>query len=166
MRFAETAEVVAYGCDISDVALELARTQLSTSRFSLCDGDHLPFGDNQFEYVTNLGSLEHFLSPEHGARDMARVVKADGVVCVLLPNKYRLYEILHVMRTGYESPQNQDLERFAAVNDWRDMLNGSGLRVFRVYRSSTFLTTFHWLLVRALAPFNLSQEFVCLCRKG
>ena len=116
MRFAETAEVVAYGCDISDVALELARTQLSTSRFSLCDGDHLPFGDNQFEYVTNLGSLEHFLSPEHGARDMARVVKADGVVCVLLPNKYRLYEILHVMRTGYESPQNQDLERFAAVN--------------------------------------------------
>lgn len=163
---AKRAGLIPFGCDIADQALMLARQNVRNAGVLLCDGEYLPFANDQFDYVTNLGSLEHFLSPEQGIREMARVVKSGGVVAVLLPNSYRLYEILHVWRTGYASPQNQELERFASVNEWRDLLQANGLRVIKTYAVNTFQTTWKWRLVRLIAPFNLAQVFLYICAKS
>lgn len=166
LKLAREASLEVWGIDIADVALAQAESNVDASRLLLADGEHLPFRDNTFDYVTNLGSLEHFLSPEDGAREMARVVKRNGVVCVLLPNLYPLFEILHVLKTGYGRPRNQDLERFRAVNDWRDLLQENGLGVFQIHRNNGFGWDIKRIWLRPFVPFRLSENFAYLCRKA
>jgi len=74
------------GVDISDEAVKLAHRVAPESRVAVATGEALCFRDRSFDYVTCLGSLEHFLDMGQGLREMQRVAKPDALLCVMVPN--------------------------------------------------------------------------------
>src|SRR3990172_5992302 len=59
-KHAETMGLDGFGIDISSIALQKAKTRAGRSGFCVADGEILPFNETAFDYVTNVGSLEHF----------------------------------------------------------------------------------------------------------
>ena len=100
---------------------------------------------------------------------------------LFLPNKYYILDILwQVTRTGYSISHNQPIERFAAVYEWKDLLEENGLTVKRILRYNAFFphtkNDLIWyknhyrkiisLLVSPFIPFNLSNHFLYVCEKN
>jgi SAM-dependent methyltransferase len=170
-----------YGIDISRVALMLTGQCAPGARLIQCDGAVLPFRDCTFEYITNLGSLEHYTDALQGIREMARVLTAGGRLAILLPNSYYLVDILwRVLRTGYGPSHGQLVERFATAGEWKDMLTEGGIQVLGTHaynlRFPTTMADWAWyrlrpgriarLLVGPFLPFNLSYCFLFVGRKA
>jgi SAM-dependent methyltransferase len=119
---AQRAGMRAVGLDFSTEALFREREFDRAARVVLADGQHIPLPDCSFDFVTNLGSLEHFLDPAIGVREMARVARPDGLVAILLPNAFYLADLVWwVWRKGRSPSHNQILERFAAYADWQEL---------------------------------------------
>ena len=167
LNMAKLDSLIPFGVDISDKALDIACKNGNGNFIALANGENLPFGESTFDYVVNLGSLEHFLDMNNGIKEMARVVKPDGVVCIMVPNFFPLYEILHALRTGDGRKQNQDLERFLCVNEWREIINLNGLKVRKIikYNGKGWDKNIKRLLLRYITPLNLSDHFVFICNK-
>ena len=123
-------------------------------------GESLPFVDGAFRYVTSLGSLEHYLDPLAGVRELARVLAPDGTCAVMVPNSFYSGDIWRVIRTGEGPDHHQDPQRFASRSEWAALLETGGLRVRDVRRYDKF----KWW--KSLLPFNLAYCFVYLCGRA
>ncbi|RME10302.1 MAG: class I SAM-dependent methyltransferase [Ardenticatenia bacterium] len=178
VRLAEARGIHAVGIDVAWRAAIIAQ-QSTSGRIVVGEGEALPFPDATFDFVTNLGSLEHFLDPEQGVQEMRRVLKPGGVAAVLLPNSYYLADIIwHVWRTGYGPNHKQPLERFATFGEWRDMLEAGGFHVEKGLKYNFLFPRsredwqwyfqhprkFLYLAVAPLMPFHLSYSFLYICR--
>ena len=181
LRHAVARGLAACGVDFSEGALRRAQLAAPKARLALANGERLPFADGSFDYVTCLGSLEHYLDPWRGASEIARVLAPGGRAAILLPNAYYLADIVwHVWRTGRGPDHRQVIQRFAAAREWADYLTMMGLPVqatmrcnprfprtrvdWRWYRSNP--RRLLYLVAGALTPFNLSASFLYLCRPG
>lgn len=167
------------GLDIATEACLLSQEAAPGAAVVVGNGERLPFADGTFDFVTNLGSLEHYWHPESGIRETARVLRKDGRACVLLPNAYFWIDLIwKVWRTGYSPSHSQEIERFAARNEWRDFIEAHGLEVYRIVKyNSVFPRSredVHWflthprrlvsLLTCPLTPANFSFCFAYLCQ--
>ena len=146
------------GLEISDVALRAAKKEAPAAHLVLGQGEALPFCDRSFDAVVCLGNLEHFLDPVQGTRELERVCRLDGRIWVLLPNSYYSGDLWRVIRTGYGPNHHQILERFATVNEWRDLLEAGGLHVEEVLPYNRF----KWW--KRLLPRNLAYHFLYRAR--
>jgi SAM-dependent methyltransferase len=176
---AREAGLDCYGVDISDQAVRLACSALGTGVAVTGDGESIPYPDDTFDYVTNIGSLEHYLDMERGAREMARVLKPGGLACILLPNAFGLtWSVWHAWRTGELADDgHQPLQRYGTRRAWHTLLTNNGLQIqrtvgheqswprtaderrFYLARPREFLL----LLLAPLIPLNLARCFVFLC---
>lgn len=176
---ARRAGLEAVGADFSWVAVRKARRV--SSPVALANAQRLPFADSSFDYVTNIGSLEHYFDPAAGVREMARVLRPDGVAVVLLPNTFGLLgNIWYVLRHGEIFDDGQPLQRYATRASWQRLLQANGLvpaRVVRYEREAPrtvhdllWLLRRPWkigrLLVAPLIPVNLSNILVFVCHKA
>ena len=94
-----------YGFDISERAIRLSRTVIHPDiKMVVADGERLPFKDESFELVSCLGTLEHFLHPIQGLKEIVRVTKKGGQVLIVVPNSYWLLNKLSLYK-GTEQPQ-------------------------------------------------------------
>ena len=148
----------AIGCDLSDQALELARKRGVTNCL-LADGEALPLPDAAFSAVTHLGNLEHFLDPAAGAREVRRVLAPGGRAIIMLPNSYYSGDLWRLIRTGYGPNHHQAIDRFATLNEWRDLLAEAGLQVQKVIAYNKF----KWW--KKLLPKALAYHFVYVCTR-
>jgi SAM-dependent methyltransferase len=180
IRLAQESGLKSIGIDIAIQAARIAQQQTSDNIVAVGEGETLPFENGSFDYVTNLGSLEHFFDPKKGVREMHRVLKPGGRAVILLPNSYYLADIVwHVWRTGYSVNHNQPIERFATYGEWKDLLEQGGLNVRSRYKYNfRFPRTrndWHWyfrhsrkflyLAVSPFIPFNLSYSFLYICTR-
>jgi ubiquinone/menaquinone biosynthesis C-methylase UbiE len=171
----------AVGIDLSKEGALQANMRLGEAVISVANGECLPFDDQSFDFVTNIGSLEHFLNPVKGISEMVRVLKQNGKAAIVLPNSYYLVDILwQTWRTGYSANHKQPLERFASMREWWDFLEKDGLKVRRVYKYNFCFprsrADLQWyrehpkrifnLLVSPLIPLNLSYHFLFICTKS
>ena len=163
----------ATGIELSNTALKLSKERFPNCQFLQANAESLPFGDNSFDYVTNLGSLEHYLHPEKGCREMSRVLKPDGTAMILLPNSHDILTLYQIIKFGKGPNDMQDFERFAARQEWHDFLSQNGFEVIETYKFDRKLPKkpfrlFNFvynLLVRCI-PLNLSRVFVFVAKKG
>ncbi|UCE38204.1 MAG: class I SAM-dependent methyltransferase [Thermoplasmata archaeon] len=78
-----SAEVDSYAIDYSEKAKIYWRN--NSVHYFIGDGFFLPFKSNSFDVVWNAGVLEHFTNPQELLREMIRVCKPGGIVCVFVP---------------------------------------------------------------------------------
>jgi SAM-dependent methyltransferase len=177
-RLAASRGIQAVGLDLSEAALRVAAGEDRQQWFVAGDAQRLPFASGRFDYVSNIGSLEHYLDPELGASEMARVLRPGGLACVLLPNIYSLLDnIWYAYRFGRTFEDHQPIQRYAARYDWQGLLERGGLRVVRTVKYQREWPT-RWadvgyylrrpkalvrLLLTPLVPLNLASCFVYLC---
>lgn len=186
----------AHGVDLSDVALKVGRRRMAHRAATAADGspstapsimlaaangEALPYPDDTFDYVTNLGSLEHYEDPVRGAAEMARVVADDGIVLLHVPNAFGLrWNVLHAWRHGDVHDDGQPIQRYATRAQWTRVLEAGGLEVVRVlgYEEMAHqpVGLAGWLGVlrhpsrllvplAGLLPVDMASIFVFLCRK-
>lgn len=174
-------EMETYGLDISNIAIEIARKNAPTAKIVLADGQKIPFEDDIFDYVTCLGSLEHYPNVEFGINELVRVAKKDAYFFVVLPNSISIDLILEIIKTGKEPVEDfQIIERTATRQEWVDLLNKNGLKVKSVYASNLWPELFQEgtykiksvskyfkrLVIKHICPINLAREFAFICTKS
>lgn len=181
LDMAEERGARAIGVDISWVALTKSKAERNARRVVLGNGERLPWPDNTFDYITCLGSLEHFIHPEKGVREIARVLKPSGKAAISLPNSHHLLAIYNVYKTGGILSELQDFERFATRVEWQALLEQNGLRVLSTHKYNVgFARVFKegrelfWYLYNILfrllgdiwIPLNLSFSLIFVCVKA
>lgn len=179
--FAARAGLRASGLDFSMAALERAQRRAPANGFFAADAEQLPLPSATFDRIMNIGSLEHYQHPEAGLREMARVLKPDGMACVLLPNAYGLFgNIKHVLQTGDVFDDGQPLQRYHTRTGWHAMLEVNGLTPFETIKYERewprTRADLGWylrrpakivrLLITPLIPLNFANCLVYLCRRG
>lgn len=180
VKFAQARGLFAIGMDFAEEAVRIGVSDSPQSGWSVADGEHLPLPDASVDYVTHIGSLEHYQNPEEGMGEIARVLKPSGTACVLLPNSYGLIgNIKHVWQTGHVFDDGQPLQRYNTFGGWRDMLAAKGLKTFRTVKFErewprTWAdlvwyfarpTKIARLFIAWFVPINLANCLVYLCRR-
>lgn len=181
LRWSVARGIPSVGLDISSEATLISRQTAPQAPVLVGNGECLPFADESFTYVTNLGSLEHYWHPAQGMREIARVLHREGRACLFLPNTFFWIDLIwKVWRTGYGPSHTQVIERFAAKNEWRDLIQANGLKVYRIVKyNSVFPRSrddIHWFLTHPkrllslvtspITPTNFAYSFAFLCRRA
>ena len=169
----------AHGVDFSLTAIHQAREK-QRGHFMVGDGEALPYRSGIFDYITSIGSLEHYGDPRQGAREIARLLQPKGMALVLLPNTFGiLNNVWTALRTGRPGIDNQPIQRYATAKEWEDLLQDAGLQVDKIFKYErecpTSAKDLGWyfrnpknlvrLIVTPLVPVNWAGSFVFLCRK-
>lgn len=180
VKYASRRGAIAVGIDISIEAIRKATADTTNLDIPLADGEDLPFKNNQFDFVTNIGSLEHFIQPEKGLWEINRVLKDSGKAGIFVPNSYYIGDIVTKVILHGEGPShNQIIERFATKNEWADLFSENGFSIQKVFYYNFFFprNLRDWKYIRKrpkkilgaiLSPFiprNLSYSFYFICQK-
>ena len=177
-RLASDLGLIVTSIDFSPLAVKLAGEAAGEGSVAVADGQRLPFCSQNFDYIMNLGSLEHFTSLKRGLLEMRRLLKPDGKVALVLPNSYYLLDIIwHVWRRGYPVSHSQVIERFATAGEWVDLIQAHGFIVNEAYKYNMcwpcsfsdlkwylqFPKKIPYFLLGPFTPFNLSYSFLFIC---
>lgn len=166
-----------FGVDLSQEALKKTKGNSSDSCLALSDGEKVCL-NAKFDYVTCLGSMEHYNSPEEGCREIARLLKDDGKAVVVLPNEFSMHIILDVLFKGRSGDEGfQMIERVLSFGQWKDFLETNGLKVLKAYKANERPVFWRGGKIRSiskflrniwfyyLTPFYFARTFAFLCEK-
>jgi SAM-dependent methyltransferase len=182
VTLAQDLGLIAMGIDFALDAVKQGQDACGQAGWSVGDGEQLPIANQSVDYVTHIGSLEHYLNPQAGACEVTRVLKKDGKACLLLPNAFGLMgNIKYVWRKGEIFDDGQPLQRYATYRTWIKLLEAGGLKVEKTvgYGEVEWPRTrkdLLWYLVHPqkiiryilhlLTPLNLSNHFVFICSRA
>src|SRR6266536_5769697 len=121
--------VEAFGVDLSEEAVRLAYQVAPGAPVAVGAGEQLSFRDGTFDYVTCLGSLEHFLDMGQGLREMVRVAKPAARFCIMVPNE----DFIGWKLLGHQGTAQQDInEHLLPLPALRRLFWEQGLEIVRV----------------------------------
>jgi SAM-dependent methyltransferase len=181
LHFAVEAGLRATGLDLSPVAMTITASRVPAAGASVADAEQLPYAEGTFDYVTNIGSLEHYFHPHSAVREMARVLRPGGRALILTPNTFGLLgNVLYAWHNGDVFDDGQPLQRYGTRAQWCRLLEQNGLLVKRVFKYERAwprtMEDLCWYvlhphkLVRPLLswviPLNLSSFLVYMCSKS
>lgn len=182
VELAAQRHLPAIGFDLSFAGIQAAAHTATQAGWVVGNGQQIPFPDGCADIVMSIGSLEHYDEPTQGVRELARILKADGRACILLPNSFGLLgNIRYVNREGEVFDDGQPLQRYATRRTWTTMLARGGLAVDHIvpFGDITLPRTWRdriWMAARpqkfvkaglaALAPLNLANHFIFLCHRA
>ncbi|MDR0919030.1 MAG: class I SAM-dependent methyltransferase [Oscillospiraceae bacterium] len=76
------ADINAFGIDISSEMIKECKKTYSDINFQVSNGEHIPFEDNFFDYLTICCVLHHLNNPEKFFSEAKRVLKIGGTLIV------------------------------------------------------------------------------------
>ncbi len=168
----------AVGVDFSRAAVEHAQQRGAAW---VGDAEQLPVASASFDYVINLGSLEHLEDMAQGVREMARVLKPDGTCIIMVPNTFgRFWTIWYVGLHGDVPDDGQPLQRYGTSQQWKRLLEANGLQVTDIFpyelppprtvqQWATYLRKPKRYLPKLLSPYymsvHLASMFVFRCTR-
>ncbi len=150
----QTAEnrVKTFGIDISENAIRNAKQRAGKTVFSSGSAEKLPFEDNFFDFVTCLGSMEHFINVDNALMEIKRVLIKGGKANIHVPNSlYLVHKILRI------DTQGQPNERLATEAEWKEIIE-KHLKIERTYKYNTRLYL-NWI------PKRYCCHFTFICKK-
>lgn len=115
-------KIRAFGVDISTRALQDARKNANQSLLVNGSANTLPFTDGYFDYVTCLGSLEHFTDMDKALSEMKRVLKPGGKLNIYVPNFDYLGLVLYRLRNKGTPEQLQANEALLKRKEWEKII--------------------------------------------
>jgi SAM-dependent methyltransferase len=169
-----------YGMDLSERAIFEAKGRIRSQNLQVANGETLPYRDNIFDFVMNIGSLEHYLHPEKGLDELIRVCKPGGKLCIVLPNYYYLLNIIHAFWKGdHLKGHHQINEKVDTMKGWLRFLNRNNLIVEKIHQDkgpkqpSIFRTKNPLKIIKrvlkkiilGILPLHLTYQFAFICQK-
>lgn len=133
LRGASTA-----GIDISRVATETCRRYSPDSEIHCGSAEQLPFSDREFDFISCLEALEHFLDPHTALREMIRVAKPTALFLLLVPNSGFLIRRLGLYSGTHQVDVKEDVR---SLEGWKELFESVGLRIERRWRDLHVLST-------------------------
>lgn len=73
----------------------------------IAPGDNLPFKDSVWDFVLTSHVLEHFFNPIKALKEWERVVKSGGYICLIVPDKRKIFDSNRSRTTLTELIQRQ-----------------------------------------------------------
>ena len=129
------------GADVSQVALDRARTRLQDAELVFLEPDEpLPFGDNEYDLVTVIETLEHVRDVQLALSEIRRVLRPGGRLALTTPLSSRW----RVLVRGMEHPFSPHIRAFSR-RSIRTTLETMG---FQVLELDTSHGTLHALAIR------------------
>ena len=170
---------VALGTDFAYEGLHIGKLAANSAIFFDADGECLPLAAKSVDYITHIGSLEHYLNPARGAKEIGRILKPNGKAVILLPNAFGLLgNVKYVITHGEVFDDGQPIQRYATRATWEHLLIQGGLRINKLvpYGEIDFPRCWPdllWLIGRPqkiirgvlakLTPVNLANHLVFIC---
>lgn len=178
---AQQKNVLAHGMDLSHNALKTGRELIQCNNLVTANSQQLPYKNNSFDVISNIGSLEHYVDMTAAIREMSRVLKPDGRALILVPNTFSLLTNVWIaFRQGRTSIDPfQPIQRYAARYEWQELLEENGLIVKKTLKYererprtwSDFMNYLHHpkqmarLILTPFIPINLAWSFIFFCKK-
>jgi ubiquinone/menaquinone biosynthesis C-methylase UbiE len=165
------------GIDLSERAIEYCEKHMPAGKFHAGPAEKLPFADGQFDLISCLGSLEHFVEPVVALKQMVRVAKPGARFLILVPNADFLTRKLRLFG-GTNQKDAKEVVR--TLPEWESLFNQAGLNVTRKWKdlhviSWSWISMNGWLavpprLLQALAlwvwPLRWQYQVYHLCEKS
>lgn len=88
----------------------------------------LPFDDNTFDFVISSDVIEHTLNPYDATKELIRVLKPGGKLCITVPNRsfwYFSVIIANLLKIRYY----QGYENWVHYNEFRRFLNQNNIQI-------------------------------------
>lgn len=164
------------GVDLSANAIAACKANLHNGEFHCSPAETLPFEDRQFDLISCLGSLEHFVEQEKALTEMMRVAKEGARFLFLVPNSDFLTRKLGLFQGTYQIDAKEEVKSIA---EWTQLFEDAGLMVDASWRdlhvvSWRWISAGKWYLIplRALQalmltlwPLKWQYQIYFLCRK-
>jgi len=182
VQLAYNKGLIPIGIDFAIEGVRKAQVVSPNPDWIIGNGECLPLLDNCADYVSHIGSLEHYIFPDLGAKEIARILKPGGIACILLPNAFGLLgNVRNVCKTGEVFDDGQPLQRYATFRQWEILLTDAGLIINKSLgydEIETPRTNKDFLqmvkrprkvlraLLASLVPMNLKNHFVFLCTRA
>lgn len=177
LKAAEKKSLNTYGIDISSAAVKVAKTIAKKSVIKIGRGEKIPFKANYFDYITCLGSLEHFLNIPKGIKEMIRVSKKDAKFCIVVPN-INYFGWFFKFNKG--TRQRKLKEKLLNLKQWKELLKRNGLITKKSIQDKWFMKEINIfenpnplgiifrstrLLIWKLLPLHFTYQFIFICEK-
>jgi len=162
------------GTDISEEAVRIACQISPKSKIIVGRGEDLKFSNNEFDYVTCLGSLEHFLDMNKGLQEMRRVAKDSAKFCIMVPNSnFILWKL-----SKKQGTEQQDInEKLLSSKEWQNIFKKNGYKITKIYKdkwlsgkekskSSNSIKRFIFKFLWTIIPLNYTYQFIFILEKS
>lgn len=146
------------GVDLSDKAIAVCKELMPQGSFHAQPAETLPFGNDQFDVVTCLGSLEHFVDPENSLKEMVRVAKHNATFVILVPNKDFLTRKLGLFGGTYQVDAKEVVR---TLEEWESLFLSAGLTVTERWKDLHVINR-GWIMTGRfyIWPFRLIQSLL------
>jgi ubiquinone/menaquinone biosynthesis C-methylase UbiE len=177
LKAAEEKGLIVYGIDISEEAVNIAKEIAKKSIITVNEAENLKFKDNLFDYITCLGSLEHFIDIEKAIKEILRVSKNDAVILIMVPNKdYIFWKFKKTKGTD----QQEINEMLLDLKTWEKFLMKNGLLINKIYQDKWFMkeikifssfnpySVIKRIILKSIGkilPLKYAYQFIFICNK-
>jgi len=150
-----TLGAIPHGIDLSERAIQICRKIMPHGTFQAHPAETLPFADQEFDLVSCLGSLEHFVDQKGAVKEMVRVAKPGAQLVILVPNEDFLTRKLGLYSGTYQVAAKEVMHSLA---EWEALFEECGLEVKDRWRDLHVLSR-AWIFSRGLlrAPIRAAQ---------
>ena len=169
-NFAKFPQVEVYGVDISEKALQIARTRGYKVFLCNVETEKLPFNDESIDIVVVNDLLEHLITPDNLLREVYRILKREGKLVISVPNIS--HPVSWFMQIFLDLPPMQSARyKSVHVRDYtlrilKCVMKLNGFRVKQV--KGTYLYPLNNAIGRLIVRLfpRLSERLILICEKG
>ena len=135
LKLARQRGLQTYGVDLSDEAVRVAQRTAPDAEIVRASGEDLPFSNAQFDFITCLGSLEHFTDMNKGLSEMRRVAKPNARFCIMVPNADYLFWKL---KKQAGTQQQEVGEELLSLQQWKALFLRNGFDICHIGQDRWF----------------------------
>ncbi len=117
------------GVDLSSSAVELSENLVPTAEVQQSSAEQLPFKNERFDYLTCLGSIEHFLDQQKALEEFKRVTQKQATFLFVVPNKNYLFDLIRGEHGTEQQAINEDLK---SLKEWKNLFKQAGFSIQKI----------------------------------
>ncbi|MFA6428758.1 MAG: class I SAM-dependent methyltransferase [Candidatus Buchananbacteria bacterium] len=166
-----------YGVDISPEAVQVSQKNSPSSKVMVGRAEKLPFADNFFDYVSCLGSIEHFSDINQGIKELWRVAKTEAKFFLIVPNRDYFGWWFKSKKGTHQREIGEELK---SLSQWLVIFRQNDLEILKVakdnwpYQSLAWFYSYNPLKITKrlifkifwrLLPVKYTYQFIILAKK-